>query len=103
MGEIVNTVKSILDQTSNANHSRPITINTLSRYSALKLDYIEQICQVANAIRDDAWGHMDIMALRNRADDVLEAVMLKGTELSRLMDSYIGREFSVLNRLRAGR
>ena len=37
---MVNTVKTILDQTSNEEHSCPITIDALSGYSALRQDYI---------------------------------------------------------------
>ena len=80
---IVNTVKTILDQTSNTDHSCPITIDALSGYSALRQDYIEQNRQMANVMREDAWGHPDIMGLTDQADNALEAVMMRDTELSR--------------------
>ena len=72
------SVKAILEATSDADHSRSITIDSLAGYSALKTDYTDQICQVSNAMREEAWGHADLMGLADKADDALEEVMSRG-------------------------
>ena len=93
------SVKAILEATSDADHSRSITIDSLAGYSALKTDYTDQIRQVSNAMREKAWGHVDLMGLADKADDALEEVMSRGIEMNGVIDSYLAREFNVLNRL----
>merc|ERR1712105_27300 len=101
--KMVNSVKAILETTSDANHSRSITIDSLAGYSAMKADYTDQIRQVSQAMREEAWGRADLMVLADRADDALEEAMARGVEMDGTIDSYLAREFNVLNRLRSSK
>ena len=89
-----------MEQTHNAHHSHPTTIDALSQYAQMKQEYLQQLRQYAKAIREDSWGDVEIIGMADQAEDVLEDVMRKGIELSSLIDAYLGCKFNSVNRLR---
>ena len=62
-----------------------------------------QVRQFVKAIREEAWRDVEILRMADQAEDILENVMRRGNELSGLINSYLGREFNLLKRLRLSR